>query len=157
MSKLIGLLLLIFSINTTNPVEFAGYYVSTVPNDVANDRFATEYFTIIRPGLSLNGFDNGGNDSKGLGLKQVLNKGLAGDSYIKAKLTAIFNEADDDFTVQSPNDDQVERYSRILQYTAFEALASYVLEHNGIDSSISHSQGLNIRSHAVAVVDLKQS
>ena len=32
--------------------------VTTVPNDVANDRFATEYFSVIRPGLSLNGFNN---------------------------------------------------------------------------------------------------
>lgn len=128
------ILLIIFIIGTG---KAKAQTVTSVPLDTGNDRFVTEYFSVIRPGLSLNGFDNTGSTSHGLGLKQVLNAALSGDVYIKSKLNRIFNEADDNFTVSNPNNDQIEIYSRILQYTAFEALASYVLEENGIDSTTS--------------------
>lgn len=70
--------------------------VTTVPTDTGNDRFLEEYHSsIIRPGLSLNGFDNFENYysvtiHNGEGLKQVLNAALSGNTYIKSKLNKIF-------------------------------------------------------------------
>ena len=124
--------------------------VATVPSDAANNRFATEYFSVIRPGLSLNGFDNSGSTSRGLGLKQVLNEALSGDVYINNKLNAIFNDANNPLQTNNPTQDQVLTNSRILQYTAFEALTSYILEENGIDPAT-----LNMRDHADAMANLK--
>ena|GEM_PF-1176530 len=129
--------------------------VSSIPADVSNDRFATEYFSMQRPGLSVNGFDNSGDENKGLGLKQVLNLALNGDEYISDKLDDIFTISDDPIVSNNPNDDQIENNSRILQYTAFEALASYVLEENGINQSMSSSFGLNIRKHSDIMPELK--
>lgn len=129
--------------------------ITTVPNDVVNDRYLAEYFPIIRPGLSFNGFDNTGSTSFGLGLKQTLNQALSGDIYFKNKLNTIFGYADDSLITNSPTDRQIEDNSLIIQYTAFEALASYVLEHNGIDTSQSLPLGLNIRTHEDAIADLR--
>ncbi len=146
----------ILTIFFTTTITYGQTVTITPPNE-ANNRFATEYFTsIIRPGLSLNGFDNGGDDSKGLGLKQILNEALTGNTYIINKLNIILNAAKSELKKVNPTQSQIETNSRILQYTAFEALASYVLEQNNIDSIMSRSQGLNIRSHAVAVADLRQ-
>jgi hypothetical protein len=152
MKNKIGVLL--FFLLTITGITF-GQTVPTVPTGTGNDRFLEEYHSsMIRPGLSLNGFDNGGNDSTGLGLKQVLNEALSGDTYIKDKLNEIFDRVRDDFYYSNPTDNQIESNSIILQYTAFEALASYVLEHNNIDSVDSNTNGLNIRSHSTAVDDL---
>jgi len=43
-----------------------------VPNNVKNTRFYSDVFNVKRPGLSINGFDDGGNHSKGYGLRQIL-------------------------------------------------------------------------------------
>jgi len=129
--------------------------VTNVPSDTGNDRFATEYQSVIRPGLSLNGFDNTGATSKGLGLKQVLNAALSGDTYIKNKLNAIFSLSIESLQQSNLNDNDKEDNSIILQYTAFEALASYVLEENGIHQGASNSNGLNIRSHSTVMAELQ--
>lgn len=153
MKTLMGTLLFIILWATSYNIQAQS--ITNVPTDIGNDRFTTEYFSVIRPGLSLNGFDNGGNEAKGLGLKQVLDKALSGDTYIKDKLNKIFEDARLNISTNNPTDDQIETNSRRIQYTAFEALASYVLEHNSIDSVDSNTNGLNIRSHDVAVADLK--
>jgi len=144
---------LIFSLFITE-ITF-GQSVTTVPSDTGNDRFMTEFQSVIRPGLSLNGFDNGGNDSKGLGLKQVLNLALAGDPYINAKLEDIFDVSGIPLARTNPNNEDIEENSRILQYTAFEALASFVLQHNGFLPGLPSQTNWNIRSHLAAMADLK--
>lgn len=145
--------ILIVSIATVSTAF--GQTVTSIPNDTANDRFLIEYHSVIRPGLSLNGFDNTGSTSNGLGLKQILNSALAGDVYLKDKLRVIFSDADNSLENASYSDAIIEFNSRIIQYTAFEALASYVLEHNGIDTSQSRPLGLNIRTHEDAIADLR--
>ena len=116
-----------------------GQTVTTVPSDSGNNRFGTEYFSVIRPGLSLNGFDNTGDEDKGLGLKQVLNLALAGDTYINGKLDKIFETSKVNLIMNNPSDDDIYENSRIAQYTAFEALASYVLEHTTASTSLRDS------------------
>ncbi len=86
----------------------------------------------------------------------MLNAALSGDIYIKEKLDEIFLISVINLEDDNPSNEQIEINSRILQYTAFEALASYVLEHNGIDTSISRSLGLNIRTHDDAMADLRE-
>jgi hypothetical protein len=46
----------------------------TVPSDTKNTRFYEDVFNIKRPALSIAGFNNNGNNSKGYGLKQILEK-----------------------------------------------------------------------------------
>lgn len=139
MKYIIGVLIIITCTIATGTL-FA-QTVTTVPTDTKNDRFLEEYHnSIIRPGLSLNGFDNTGSTSQGLGLKQVLNLAFAGDPYINDKLDEIFDDANNSLQTNNPTNEQIQENSRILQYTAFEALASYVLYENGIRiSNIEHS------------------
>ncbi len=66
--------LVIISITMMGTV--VGQVITSVPTDTGNDRFLEKYHSVIRPGLSLNGFDNTGSVSNGLGLKQVRNKVL---------------------------------------------------------------------------------
>lgn len=65
------ILLLIF-IGMT-PLLIKAQVITTVPPTVANDRYFDEIFSQMkRPGLSIIGFDNGGNHSKGYGLKPII-------------------------------------------------------------------------------------
>ncbi len=57
--------------------------IDSIPNSVQNIRFYTDHFPVKRPGLSINGFDNGGDDSHGYGLKQVLNLLYAGGDSLE--------------------------------------------------------------------------
>jgi len=65
------------------PAVTLGQTFNSMPNNTINTRFYKDVFraggpydygnyTIKHPGLTLNGFDNGGNNSHGYGLKQVL-------------------------------------------------------------------------------------
>lgn len=136
-------ILIIFCTTTTNVV--VGQSVTIVPTDVGNDRFLTEYHSVIRPSLSVNGFDNSGATSRGLGLMQVLNSALSGDTYTRSKLIPILLESPLDLQ-PNPNSDQIEDNSKIIQHTAFEALASYVLEHNGVSPTAIAQLGIT-RNH----------
>lgn len=129
--------------------------ITTVPVNVANNRFLTEYQWVVRPGLSLNGFDNSSTTSRGLGLKQVLNAAFEGDNYFKVKMSIVLEDAKLNLIQTYPSNDEIEINSRIIQHTAFEALASYVLEKNGISPTIAAQHGIVIRPHAVAMADLR--
>ena len=61
-----------------------------LPDSRANERFTDDLFVNQRPAMSMNGFDNSGATSKGLGLKQVLNVALSGGIYLQDKLNFVF-------------------------------------------------------------------
>lgn len=112
-----------------------------------------------RPGLSIIGFDNGGDNQYGLGLEQVLNEAFTtGTNKTKELILRILDISTSNSVDLFPNnDDIILRNSRILQYKAFEALASYVLEENGIDSVTSNdTYDIPIRSHATVMAELKE-
>lgn len=130
-----------------------------VPTKKGNNRFSfSEFMSIKRPGLSLNGFDSDVGSGYGLGLKQVLELAYFGNSYYQNKINDIIDDPVDlninksigSISDNDTRNNEIERNSRIIQYTAFEALASYVLEHNNMSIS-----GVNIRSHDVAMAELK--
>lgn len=50
--------------------------LTNLPPNEMNHRFYRDVFHMKRPGLSINGFDNGGNNSHGYGLKQIISNFL---------------------------------------------------------------------------------
>ncbi|HKJ31634.1 MAG TPA: hypothetical protein VKA34_07395, partial [Balneolales bacterium] len=48
--------------------------LDSLPPNGMNHRFYRDVFHVKRPGLSINGFDNSGDDSHGYGLKQIIEK-----------------------------------------------------------------------------------
>lgn len=151
MVMIIGLILLKISI-------IQAQVITSIPPTTGNNRFFDEiHSNMKRPGLSVAGFDDGGNHSKGYGLKQILNQVYVTGSNEQKKLFSDVLGIADDPIKQSPSSlNDFRNNSNRLQYLAFEALASYVLEQNGISKNTSNTNGLNIRSHATAVADLRQ-
>ena len=115
--------------------------ITIVPSTQGNSRFFTEtYPSVKRPGLSVVGFDTGVDNSKGLGLKQILNKVYTtGTNEEKTLFLNILKISKEDIVSNPTNPSDIQTNSNILQYLAFEALCSYVLENNGITPSISNS------------------
>lgn len=107
----------------------------------------------MRPGLSIAGFSN--DDGNGLGLEQILNEALDSDnSFAYESVSKILDKAKDPISL-TPNVGQIEQTTNILQYRAFEALASVVLEQNGINSEEANNvYGFNIREHALVIDEL---
>ena len=107
--------------------------VDILPPNNINDRFYSDIanFNIQRPGLSLNGFDNGEDNRYGYGLKQILNNLYSSNPDISIKDTyeKILNKSSelimDPFLI-SDHLGQVNNNSNILQSKAFVALARYV-------------------------------
>ena len=143
----------IISLLTFSPV--LGQVISSVPQTTGNDRYFDEVFTQIkRPGLSVVGFDNGGDHSKGYGLKQILNQVyISGTNEQKDFFKKIINYSkEEEVNTNPPDADEIETNSNILQYLAFEALASFVLQENGISSQTSNqTYGIPIRDHQTAI------
>jgi hypothetical protein len=142
-------------------VEIAFGQTWNLPDNRKNTRFYNDIFTIKRPGLSINGFDDGGNHSKGYGLKQILEMLYNGsadplmvDTY--NKIVGISKQPlDDPFNSNNPLN-SVNLNSNILQSRAFVALARYVLYKNGITAQIPGATQ-TAPSHEVALADLKQA
>ena len=147
--------------------------LSDVPPHVHNSRFEYEDVfndKIIRPGLSVRGFDaerfaDGGD--LGLGLKQILEKVYnERDRLTLIAFEEVLTEARNDFNfaVQLPRG-EVERNTRILQARAFVTLVTYVLEQNGytaddyqIDPTPSNPDpSLRIPSHTEALSNFKDA
>jgi len=125
-----------------------GQIISDIPPNEPNTRFTDDLPLIsMRPGLSIAGFSNAGKS--GLGLAQILNKSAASESSSTYQLvTEILDKAKEPISL-NPETDQVEYTTNILQYMAFEALTSVVLEQNGINSEEANTAyGLNIREHS---------
>lgn len=121
--------------------------ITDVPPNERNTRFLDDPSIIsMRPGLSVSGFSNEG--SGGLGLQQILNLALESNGNPEYQtVSQIADKAKESYSL-NPQPDQVEATTNILQYLAFEALASLVLEQNGVNSQqMMDTYGLNIRVH----------
>jgi len=132
--------------------------ITTVPSTKGNSRFFTEtYSSVKRPGLSVVGFDNGGDNSKGLGLKQILNEVYTtGTNEEKTLFLNILVISKENIVSNPTTQSQIQTNSNILQYLAFEALCSYVLENNGITPAISNSTyGIPIRDYHTVLLAFK--
>lgn len=134
-----------------------GQVVIDVPPNEPNSRFLNESPAIsMRPGLTINGFSN--DNGHGLGLQQILNEALESrnsDSY--ESVSDILNKAKESVST-NPAVSQVTNTTNIIQYLAFEALASLILEQNGVSSGESNSTyGLNIRGHTIVMSELKNA
>jgi hypothetical protein len=121
-----------------------------VPSNTHNTRFYSDRFNIDRPALSIAGFDNNGDNSRGYGLRQILEKlyNRTADSLMvqnynqivelsKKNLTDPFNPPNGHYTTKPIT--IVNDNSNILQYRAFVALARYVLYKNDITDQIPDS------------------
>lgn len=133
--------------------------VSTVPSNTPHNRFTEEILMgMERPGLSVIGFDNGGNNQYGYGLKQILNIAYSTSSNPTKDIIKSILQLSNNNLLSPTSDGVIENNSNYLQYKAFETLASYVLEHNGIDSTTSNNTyNIPIRTHTVAINDFTQS
>lgn len=109
--------------------------LNNLPNADGNSRFFTDRFPIKHPSLSLNGFDCGSQCGRGLGLRQVLNEAYgAPREEVLRVLIAVVNLATDGGYIAAPTSyAQVRSNTERLQARAFVALASYVLDRNGIN------------------------
>ncbi|HKI46472.1 MAG TPA: hypothetical protein VKA08_14180, partial [Balneolales bacterium] len=120
-----------------------GQTITNVPHDTINTRFYTDHFLVKRPGLSINGFDNGGNDSHGFGLKQILNilyNGSGGsydDSLEINTYDKIVLDSRPDIINPNGNYGRINTNSQYLQSRAFVALARYILFKNGITRQVT--------------------
>lgn len=129
--------------------------ITSVPPTTGNNRYFDEvYSQIKRPALSVIGFDDGGDHSKGYGLKQILNQVyVTGSNEQKNLFKKIITYVNVNSIEPNPaNANEIETNSNILQYEAFEALCSFVLEENGISSSTSgNTYGIPIRDHQTVI------
>lgn len=163
-AKIVGLVGLVW---TFLPLTLSAQTSLNVPNDVKNTRFYSDIFNIQRPALSIAGFSDGGDYSKGYGLKQILEMLYNGstdplmiDNYnkivniSKQNLYDPFNPPSGHYTTNPLN--IVNDNSNILQSRAFVALARYVLYKNGITKQIPDSSQI-APPYEVALSDLKSA
>ena len=115
-----------------------------LPPNGPNGRFYDDQFEVVRPALSLRGFDSGGfpeGNGYGYGLKQVLERAYAGIEDPNDLVYPVFEEIIF-IANEEPSDPEagtssrarrsiVNRNTVIMQSRAFVALATYVLEENG--------------------------
>ncbi len=129
--------------------------VSNVPPSASNTRFYTDHFLVKRPGLSINGFDNGGNNSHGYGLKQVLNLLYAGgDSLEHATYDNIVAFSNDKIYDPQGDINQINNNSQNLQSRAFVALSQYILFKNGITNPVDN---IPISNYSIAITRLRDA
>ncbi|MEX0770950.1 MAG: T9SS type A sorting domain-containing protein [Balneolaceae bacterium] len=122
--------------------------VTDVPPNERNSRFMEDPSVItMRPGLSVAGFSNDG--SVGLGLRELLNTAFESSGSSERELVLkILSKANGSISANPPVG-QVIQVTNVVQYLAFEALASFVLEQNGVTSQQSRQDyGMEIREHA---------
>ncbi|MDZ7718151.1 MAG: hypothetical protein U5K72_04950 [Balneolaceae bacterium] len=142
----LGCLLLLYFTPTA-----MGQIITDVPENKSNNRFLNDASVIsMRPGLSISGFSNEGE--RGLGLQQILNEAMdSKNSSAYLSVSQILEKAKDPISL-NPDVGQIEYTTNILQYLAFETLASLVLEQNGIDSEQSkNTYGLTIGEHSMVI------
>lgn len=132
-----------------------GQIVNDIPPNEPNDRFLNDPSTIsMRPGLSIAGFSNDG--AHGLGLQQILNKACESQANPEHKTVSQILGKARESTSLNPGIGQVEATTNKLQYLAFETLASFILEQNGIsDQQFDQACHLDIRKHSTSVSLLK--
>lgn len=142
--------------------------IDSLPTNQGNTRFDFSEFqsSIIRPSLSINGFtygSGGATSNFGMGLKEILESRMNDD----VEMTSIFNQI---FLISEqpiatnisslsgdktgePKFSALSTNSIIIQYTAFEALATYVLENNSI--SVTEIGLPSNRTHSAAMAKLR--
>jgi len=111
-----------------------------MPPNVQNKRYIADSFAMKRPALTFNGF-TGEDASKGYSLQKILEIVYGGQSSQDATIVKkIFNDIisyyyDPNHIIVNPNNDDnlFRANSRTLEYKAFVALVSYILEENGVD------------------------
>ena len=121
--------------------------ISNIPADMPNSRFMDDSpFIKMRPGLTFAGFS--GEESHALGLQQFLNQAAGSPDSPALKTFAKILTLSGQSIPGNPPIHQIEYTSNILQYLAFEALVSLILEQNGISARQTEQEfGLPIRSH----------
>jgi hypothetical protein len=124
------------------------WVINDVPPNEINNRFLNDVISgLNRPALSIVGFDNSNDHSKGYGLKQVLNHTYS--SPVNEEQKDLFERiliiANQSIEFNPTDREHYQANSNILQYRAFEALASYVLEQNGVNPN---SFGIPMRSQS---------
>ncbi len=113
-------------------------------NDVFGD--SSVYYSGVHhtkhPSLTLNGFDNGGNNTYGYGLKQILQLAYQGDPMVDTTFNNIINlsrEPYHDPLIYNNTNGRlgaVWRNSNIAQCRAFVALERYIAYKNGVTNQI---------------------
>ena len=110
--------------------------LDSLPPDRMNHRFYRDVFHMKRPGLSINGFDNGGDNSHGYGLKQIIENlyDNSAPDHVNEQTTFqdIVNTArneilDPHYGSSNYSISQVESNSRILENWALVTLVQYIL------------------------------
>jgi hypothetical protein len=136
-----------------------------VPGNAKNTRFYSDMNNIVRPALSIVGFDNGGDNSKGCGLKQILNRLYDQSSYNQSAIDLMVSNYDSIVHIANlnitdlfndPNHSKIEavnRNSNILQCRAFVALAHYVLYKNGRTDQVDSTTN-DVKFYEDAIADL---
>lgn len=132
-----------------------GQVVTDVPPNEPNNRFLNDPSIVtMRPGLSAAGFSNEG--SGGLGLQQILNNAMESTGSPEYNTVSnILSKAKESIS-PDPQISQIEAATNRLQYLAFEALASFILEQNGVSSAESRQiYDLDFREHTAVLAQLK--
>ena len=108
-----------------------------LPPNVKNTRFLTDNFAKHRPALTFVGFDNGDDNSHGLGVKQVIERAKESKSLENFIIRHLVNRAAAEMwhreRAEQPNVSKthvVNHNSSIVQARAFAALFSLVLTEN---------------------------
>ncbi|WP_457653036.1 hypothetical protein [Rhodocaloribacter sp.] len=113
--------------------------LTNLPANTTNQRFLVDVFPIVRPGLSIRGFDGAsltGGTNYGYGLKQIL-EGVYGanpDFYIQQTYDKIISLSSQTLST-TVSRWAIEQNSNIIQSRAFVALATYVMDQNGFGFS----------------------
>jgi len=155
------------------PIIVLGQTFDLMPPSTVNDRFRVDafqysntslgYYPVKHPSLTLNGFDNGENNSHGYGLKQILQIAYQGTNPMVDKK---FNQIVDNSLKQivnpaspPPNESAliaVNNNSNIAQCRAFVALERYVCYKNGITQQIPNAT-TNAPDYSIAIDSLKSA
>ena len=130
-----------------------------------NDNYGNDFYGVIRPALSIQGFDSKGREgdsNEGLGLKQILIKvydeqiGVYIDIHEKLltisdkSLESAVDNSDDEINYGILVDN-----SQIMQARAYEALVTYVLEKNNYSlDALNDVIDSDLHDHSIAMDSL---
>ena len=108
-----------------------------IPSNTKNSRFFEDVFARFRPALTFVGFDSGGDVKHGLGVKQVIERGLVEDSIENFLIRQLADRAKNELWPRSKSDEAniskthlVNHNSSVVQSRCFVALISLVMTQN---------------------------
>lgn len=125
-----------------------------IPPNERNTRFYKDLFVKFRPALTLAGFDNGGDDSSGYGLKQVIEKALDSGSLENKIILQVSKLATNKLWDKKEKKAKARRHiadrnSCLFQSRSFIALLTLVLEEN-----LLQLPGIKLPTHSTALEEL---